>query len=176
MSYLSSRQTVDPFVVSSGKSSACNLVLTKDYIRCSINRRGWRHETESFLGWSIQTSTTLSDRVDPAIGGAEGPEGQPCAEGEVQESLTILRISPKTYTTMSTRWTKGERGISGSSQDLSWQGLQRHENPEFSLVLPFYLHGKNDLWSSLRQPYSVLSQYSGLLLSQGLVLLVKPAA
>lgn len=39
MSYLSSRQTVDPFVVSSGKSSACNLVLTKDYIRCSINRR-----------------------------------------------------------------------------------------------------------------------------------------
>lgn len=100
---------------------------------------------KAFSVESFKLPQSFSDRVDPAVRGAEGPEGQPCAEGEVQESLRILRISPKTYTTMSTRWAKGGQGVSGSSQDLSWQGLQRHENPEFSLVHPFYLHVKCSL-------------------------------
>lgn len=56
MSYMSS---MDPFVVSTGKSSACNVVLTKDYIRCSINRReaeDMKHSTFSVESFKLPQS------------------------------------------------------------------------------------------------------------------------
>lgn len=61
---------MDPFVMSIAVSSACNTVLTKEYMLNKYNGISWIHEKKSFLTWNIQIYAILSNRGDPTIDGA----------------------------------------------------------------------------------------------------------